>query len=143
MALRQAALAGLDRLVADEHALVGCLLGHLENERGDARALVEQLTARLVALTAAEARVLGQVCDELGLGGLDHAPLLGAVAELQGTQPGTSPFRSSLGVLARSCRAHVERWFTHHVMAEGYLRMFRHYIAEGVLPGGRRVGIVS
>ena len=39
-----------------------------------------------------------------------------------------------------ACRAHVDRWFTHHVMAEGYLRMFRHFIAEGVLPGGRRIG---
>ena len=41
------------------------------------------------------------------------------------------------------CRAHVERWFTHHVMAEGYLRMFRHYLAEGVLPAGRRIGEAS
>jgi glycosyltransferase involved in cell wall biosynthesis len=39
-----------------------------------------------------------------------------------------------------ACRAHAERWFTHHVMAEGYLRMFRHFIAEGVLPEGRRIG---
>ena len=41
---------------------------------------------------------------------------------------------------ADACRAHVERHFTHHVMAEGYLRMFRHFITEGVLPAGRRVG---
>src|SRR3712207_8659553 len=38
-----------------------------------------------------------------------------------------------------ACRAHVERWFTHHVMAEGYLRMFRQFLAEGVLPAGKRV----
>ena len=36
-----------------------------------------------------------------------------------------------------ACRAHVERHFTHHVMAEGYLRMFRAYLATGVLPEGR------
>ncbi|HEY7611350.1 MAG TPA: glycosyltransferase [Gemmatimonadales bacterium] len=35
-----------------------------------------------------------------------------------------------------ACRAHVERHFTHHVMAEGYLRMFRAYLATGVLPAG-------
>ena len=38
------------------------------------------------------------------------------------------------------CRAHVEQWFTHHTMAEGYLRVFRHFLAEGVLPAGRLVG---
>jgi glycosyltransferase involved in cell wall biosynthesis len=35
------------------------------------------------------------------------------------------------------CRAYVERHFTHHVMAEGYLRMFRAYLATGVLPEGK------
>jgi glycosyltransferase involved in cell wall biosynthesis len=39
-----------------------------------------------------------------------------------------------------ACRARVERWFTHHVMAEGYLRVFRHYLATGMLPQGERVG---
>jgi hypothetical protein len=37
-----------------------------------------------------------------------------------------------------ACRARVERYFTHHRMAEGYLGMFRHFLAEGVLPAGRR-----
>jgi glycosyltransferase involved in cell wall biosynthesis len=37
-----------------------------------------------------------------------------------------------------ACRAHAERWFTHRVMAEEYLRMYRHYLAGGLLPGGRR-----
>lgn len=35
-------------------------------------------------------------------------------------------------------RARVERYFTHHKMAEGYLRMFRHFLAEGALPPGER-----
>jgi glycosyltransferase involved in cell wall biosynthesis len=39
-----------------------------------------------------------------------------------------------------ACRAHVERHFTHHLMAEGYLRMFREYLATGVLPEGRLLG---
>ena len=35
--------------------------------------------------------------------------------------------------------AWVERHFTHHVMAEEYLRMFRDYLATGELPPGRVV----
>lgn len=38
-----------------------------------------------------------------------------------------------------ACRAHVERHFTHHAMAEGYLRMFRAYLATGVLPEGKLI----
>ena len=44
------------------------------------------------------------------------------------------------GVEPEACRAHVERHFTHHVMAEGYLRMFRAYLATGVLPEGQLLG---
>jgi glycosyltransferase involved in cell wall biosynthesis len=43
-------------------------------------------------------------------------------------------------VAPEACRAHVERHFTHHVMAEGYLRMFRAYLATGVLPEGKVLG---
>jgi glycosyltransferase involved in cell wall biosynthesis len=39
-----------------------------------------------------------------------------------------------------ACRSRVERHFTHHVMAEGYLRMFRHYLATGSLPPGELLG---
>ena len=39
-----------------------------------------------------------------------------------------------------ACRARVDRWFTHHAMAEGYLRVFRHFLATGALPEGERVG---
>jgi glycosyltransferase involved in cell wall biosynthesis len=38
-----------------------------------------------------------------------------------------------------ACRAYVERHFTHHAMAAGYLRVFRHFLATGELPGGERV----
>jgi glycosyltransferase involved in cell wall biosynthesis len=37
------------------------------------------------------------------------------------------------------CREWVMRHFTHHAMAEGYLRMFRQYLAGGVLPAGELV----
>jgi glycosyltransferase involved in cell wall biosynthesis len=39
-----------------------------------------------------------------------------------------------------ACRARVERHFSHHVMAAEYVRMFRGYLASGVLPEGRTVG---
>jgi glycosyltransferase involved in cell wall biosynthesis len=38
-----------------------------------------------------------------------------------------------------ACRARVDRHFTHLVMAEEYARMFRHFLAMGELPSGRRV----
>ena len=36
-----------------------------------------------------------------------------------------------------ACRTWVEQHFTHRIMAEGYLRMLRHYLANGSLPEGR------
>jgi glycosyltransferase involved in cell wall biosynthesis len=37
------------------------------------------------------------------------------------------------------CRARVERYFTHHVMAAEYVRMFRAYLGRGQLPEGRTI----
>ena len=49
--------------------------------------------------------------------------------------------RARLDAMApEACRTHVERHFTHHVMAEGYLQMFRAYLATGVLPEGKLLG---
>ena len=49
--------------------------------------------------------------------------------------------RTRLDAMApEACRTHVERHFTHHVMAEGYLLMFRAYLATGVLPEGELLG---
>ena len=42
-----------------------------------------------------------------------------------------------------ACRAHAERWFNHRVMAEDYLRMYRHYLSDGVLPDGKRLAQLS
>ena len=39
-----------------------------------------------------------------------------------------------------ACRARIERFFTYRVMTEGYLRMFRGYLADGVLPDGVSLG---
>jgi hypothetical protein len=36
-----------------------------------------------------------------------------------------------------ACRAHAERYFTHLVMAEEYVRMYRHLLEAGALPAGR------
>ena len=49
--------------------------------------------------------------------------------------------RPALDAIApEACRAWVERHFTHHAMAERYLRVFRHYLATGTLPPGELVG---
>ena len=38
-----------------------------------------------------------------------------------------------------ACRAHAERWFTHTVMAQEYVRMYEGVIKTGALPPGRVV----
>lgn len=42
-----------------------------------------------------------------------------------------------------ACRARVERFFSHHTMAEEYVRFYRHYLATGSLPAGSGAGIGS
>lgn len=39
-----------------------------------------------------------------------------------------------------ACRVRAEAYFSHHVMAAEYLRMFRAYLEAGTLPAGREVG---
>jgi len=63
-----------------------------------------------------EVGALGDTLDEL----VERRPALDAIA-------------------AEACREWVMRHFTHHRMAEGYLRMFREYLATGRLPGGESV----
>jgi glycosyltransferase involved in cell wall biosynthesis len=41
---------------------------------------------------------------------------------------------------AHACRSRAERWFSHLVMAEGYIRMYRHWIETTNLPPGVRAG---
>jgi glycosyltransferase involved in cell wall biosynthesis len=41
---------------------------------------------------------------------------------------------------AGACRARAERWFSHLVMAESYVRMYRHWIEGTSLPPGVRAG---
>ncbi len=38
-----------------------------------------------------------------------------------------------------ACRTRAERWFSHRSMAEGYLRMYRHYLESSRLPEGRLI----
>ena len=71
----------------------------------------------LPEIVSPEVGALGDTLDEL----VERRPELDAVAP-------------------EACRAWVERHFTHHVMAEGYLRMFRHLLATGTLPAGTLIG---
>jgi glycosyltransferase involved in cell wall biosynthesis len=70
----------------------------------------------LPEIVSPEVGALGDTLDEL----VEHRPALDAIAP-------------------EACRDRVQRHFTHHTMAEGYLRMFRHYLATGVLPEGKSV----
>lgn len=38
-----------------------------------------------------------------------------------------------------ACRAHAMKWFSHRVMAEEYVRVYRHYLSTGTLSPGQRV----
>src|SRR2546428_9000255 len=38
---------------------------------------------------------------------------------------------------SEACRAHATRYFTHITMAEEYVRVYHHLIANGALPPGR------
>jgi glycosyltransferase involved in cell wall biosynthesis len=71
----------------------------------------------LPEIVSPEVGALGDTLEEL----VERRPMLEAI------DPG-------------ACRARVERHFTHHINAEGFLRMFRHYLAAGVLPEGRLLG---
>lgn len=71
----------------------------------------------LPEIVSAEVGALGDTLDDL----VERRPALDRIAP-------------------EACRARVERHFTHHVMAEGYLRMFRHYLATGSLPAGMLLG---
>ena len=42
-----------------------------------------------------------------------------------------------------ACRARIERHFTYRTMTEGYLRMFREYLATGTLPAGVPLGAAA
>jgi glycosyltransferase involved in cell wall biosynthesis len=64
-----------------------------------------------------------------------------AVGALGDTLDELVELRARLDAMApEACRTHVERHFTHHVMAEGYLRMFQAYLATRVLPEGELLG---
>jgi glycosyltransferase involved in cell wall biosynthesis len=38
-----------------------------------------------------------------------------------------------------SCRARAERWFSHIIMAQNYVRMYQHYVETKNLPAGERI----
>ena len=64
----------------------------------------------------------------------DVGSLGDTLEELVALRPGIE------GLDPGACRAWIDRHFTHHVMAAGYLRMFREFLATGVLPPGRMIG---
>jgi glycosyltransferase involved in cell wall biosynthesis len=63
------------------------------------------------------------------------APTVGALGDTLDELVALRP--AIAGIDPAHCRDWVERHFSHHVMAAGYIRMFREYLATGVLPAGR------
>jgi len=48
--------------------------------------------------------------------------------------------RAGIGRLdPTACRAHAIKWFSHRVMAEEYVRVYRHYLSTGALRPGKRM----
>jgi glycosyltransferase involved in cell wall biosynthesis len=121
---------------------VGCVGGTRKAELlAGARALwMPALWDEPFGLTLIEALVSGTPVLGTRRGSLPEivAPEVGALGD---TLDELVERRAQLdAVEPDACRAHVERYFTHHAMAEGYLRMFRAYLATGVLPEGKLVG---
>lgn len=90
-------------------------------------------------LTLIEAMASGTPVLGTGRGALPEviSPEVGALGdtleELVALRPGLER------IDPEACRARVERHFTHHHMAEGHVRMFRHFLETGELPAGDRV----
>jgi glycosyltransferase involved in cell wall biosynthesis len=59
---------------------------------------------------------VGALCDTV-------EEMIAAAATIQSCRP-------------EACRAHAVRYFTHRVMAEAYVRMYRHLLETGTLPPG-------
>jgi glycosyltransferase involved in cell wall biosynthesis len=89
--------------------------------------LIEALVSGTPVLGTRRGSLPEIVSPEVGALGDTLDELVALRARLEATEP-------------EACRARVERHFTHHVMAEGYLRMLRGYLDAGVVPEGKLLG---
>jgi acetyl esterase len=104
----------LARVIADDHAKVNAIIGHLERATGDRRALVDVLIHDLTLHIGAEEIVLYPGLRELDGGALtvdqsldDHQVMKDALAVLSRGNPGGNQFEKSLTILIGAIRAHA------------------------------------
>ncbi|MCX6464173.1 MAG: alpha/beta hydrolase fold domain-containing protein [Pseudonocardiales bacterium] len=103
----------VDRLIADDHAVVERQFQHLEAQRGDRRTLVDQVAFELALHADAEERTLypamRAVGDDEGARHArgEHQEVKELLAVLQKGQPGEAGFEESLTRLIAAVREHV------------------------------------
>jgi acetyl esterase/lipase len=120
--------ADVDHLVADDHAVVQCLLGHLEDDRGDRRLLADQLAFQLRLHGFAEEDVVSPALTRAGRSDLANASLtehedrLRLLHVLDHATPHEDTFEHALHQLASDVRQHV------HVQEEVVLPSLRHEV---------------
>lgn len=103
----------VDRLIADDHAVVERQFQHLEAGRGDRRALVDQVAFQLALHADAEERTLypamQAVGDDEGARHArgEHQEMKELLVTLQNGDPGEPEFEKSLSRLIDAVREHV------------------------------------
>jgi acetyl esterase/lipase len=106
--------ADVDHLMADDHAVVECLLGHLEEGRGDRRLLADQLAFQLRLHGFAEQDVLSPALTRAGRSDVANASLeehedrLRLLHVLDHATPYEEAFEHALRQLAVNVRSHVQ-----------------------------------
>ena len=103
----------VDRLIADDHAVVERQFQHLEAGRGDRRVLVDQIAFELALHADAEERVLYPAMAEAGAthesqeGRDEHLQVKELLVTLTNTEPYEPEFEEALSRLISSVRHHV------------------------------------
>ncbi|HET8599280.1 MAG TPA: alpha/beta hydrolase fold domain-containing protein [Segeticoccus sp.] len=103
----------LDRLVADDHAVVERQFQHLEAGRGDRRTLADQVSYELALHAYGEETVMYPGFVEVGMvedseeAHDDHADMKKHVTTLDGADPGDEKFEDALLELIRDVRHHA------------------------------------
>jgi acetyl esterase len=103
----------IDRLIADDHAIVERQFQHLESARANRRVMVDQISFELTAHTFAEETVLYPVWLEAGMGDAnhdarrEHQGVKDRLLALDHSEPGQPEFEEALARLIAEVRHHV------------------------------------
>lgn len=104
----------IDRLIADDHAVVERQFQHLEAGRGDRRVLVDQIIYELALHAFAEETVLYPIWTEIGMEEMhddaeqEHQEIKELLVVLGRKDPGEAEFEDALTRLIEVVRHHVD-----------------------------------